>query len=56
MLAVALANDNRFALTKLHLEVSDQGMTTETAGAPNAEVALQVDAPAFMKAFVATRY
>jgi inosine-uridine nucleoside N-ribohydrolase len=56
VLAVMLVNDNRYPLTKLHLEVSDQGMTTVTDGGPNAEVALQVDAPAFMKAFVATRY
>jgi len=56
VLAVALVNDNRYTLTPLHIEVSDQGMTTVTDGAPNAAVALQVDAPAFMKAFVATRY
>ena len=56
VLAVALVNGNHYTLTPLHIEVSDQGMTTVTDGAPNAEVALHVDAPAFMKAFVATRY
>jgi purine nucleosidase len=56
VLAVALANDHPYTLTRLHIEVSDQGMTTVTDGVPNAEVALQVDASAFMKAFVATRY
>jgi inosine-uridine nucleoside N-ribohydrolase len=56
VLAVALVDSDQYTLTPLHIEVSDQGMTTVTEGAPNAEVALQVDAPAFMKAFVATRY
>jgi purine nucleosidase len=56
VLAVALVNDERYALTPLHIEVSDQGMTAVTEGRPNARVALQVDAPAFMNAFVATRY
>jgi purine nucleosidase len=56
VLAVALVNDDRYTLTKLHLEVSDQGMTVVTDGVPNAEVALQVDAPAFMRAFAQTHY
>jgi purine nucleosidase len=56
VLAVALVNDTRYPVTRLHIEVTDQGMTTMTEGAPNAEVALQVDAPSFMKAFIATRY
>jgi len=56
VLAVALVNDDRYPLTRLHIDVSDQGMTLVTDDQPNAEVALQVDAPAFMKAFVATRY
>ena len=56
VLAVALVNADRYPLTRLHIDVSDQGMTLVTDGQPNAEVALQVDAPAFMKAFVATRY
>ena len=56
VLAVALVNDDHYSLTRLHLAVTDQGMTTITEGVPNAEVALQVDAPAFMKAFVEAHY
>jgi purine nucleosidase len=56
VLAVALVNSTEYELTPLHIEVSEQGMTTLTAGVPNAEVALQVDAPAFMQAFIATHY
>jgi inosine-uridine nucleoside N-ribohydrolase len=56
VLAVALANSQQYTLTPLHIEVTDQGMTMVGDGTPNAEVALQVDATAFLKAFVATRY
>jgi purine nucleosidase len=41
-------------LTPLRIEVADDGLTqVATGGQPNARVALRVDIPAFMKAFVA---
>jgi hypothetical protein len=39
----------------LHIEVTDDGLTRVVSGkAPNAKVAIALDIPAFMKAFVET--
>ena len=53
-LAVALVAPRRpFELRALHIDVEADGLTRATAaGAPNAEVALEVDAPAFMREVV----
>jgi inosine-uridine nucleoside N-ribohydrolase len=42
-----------FALTPLHVEVAEDGLTRPADGQPNAQVALTVDADAFMREFVA---
>jgi inosine-uridine nucleoside N-ribohydrolase len=56
VLAVELvAPRTAYKLTALNLEVSADGLTKPvTGGAPNAQVALAVDIPAFMKEFVTT--
>jgi inosine-uridine nucleoside N-ribohydrolase len=57
VLAVELAGAARpDKLASLHIEVADDGLTRVTPGAANAEVALELDAAAFMQNFVATRY
>ena len=44
-----------YKLTALNIEVAADGLTKPvTGGKPNAQVALAVDVPAFMKQFVAT--
>ena len=54
VLAVELVAPRRpYALTALHIEVADDGLTRAIDGAPNAQVALEVDAGAFMQDFVA---
>ena len=54
VLAVELVNPrNPYKLTDLRIEVAADGLTAPVArGRPNARVALEVDMPAFMKAFV----
>jgi purine nucleosidase len=53
VLAVELVAPRRpYALTALHVDVSDDGMTRAVDGTPNAQVALTVDAGAFMREFV----
>ena len=55
VLAVELvAPRTPYKLTALNIEVATDGLTKPTAGNPNAQVALAVDIPAFMKQFVAT--
>jgi len=56
VLAVELvAPKTPYKLTALNLEVTAEGLTKPVAGGePNAQVALAVDVPAFMKDFVAT--
>ena len=56
VLAVELvAPRTPYKLTALNIEVAADGLTKPvTAGKPNAQVALAVDVPAFMKQFVAT--
>jgi purine nucleosidase len=55
VLAVELAEPRRpYSLRPLRIEVADDGMMQVVAGEPNARVALEVDADAFMKEFVAT--
>jgi hypothetical protein len=57
VLAVELAGKARpDKLASLHIDVADDGLTLATPGAANAQVALELDAAAFMKNFVATRY
>jgi len=41
-----------YALTALRIEVADDGLTRPVDGAPNAQVALAVDAAVFMRDFV----
>jgi purine nucleosidase len=54
VLAVELVAARRpYALTTLRVEVSDDGLTQAVDGAPNAQVALDVDVDAFMREFVA---
>jgi purine nucleosidase len=55
VLAVELvAPGQSYELTPLHIEVADDGLTTPRAqAAPNAQVALMVDPPAFLAEFVA---
>ena len=54
VLAVELvAARQPYALTPLHVEVADDGLTRLADGQPNAQVALTVDADAFMHEFVA---
>ena len=54
VLAVELAAPRQpHALVPLHVEVDDDGLTRVTEGAPNARVALEVDAAAFMRDIVA---
>jgi purine nucleosidase len=54
VLAVDLVAPRKpYPLERLRVEVRDDGLTAEVqGGAPNADVALQVDAPAFMQDFV----
>jgi inosine-uridine nucleoside N-ribohydrolase len=56
VLAVELvAPKTPYKLTPLNIEVTAEGLTKPaTGGEPNAQVALAVDVPAFMKDFVAT--
>ena len=55
VLAVELvAPRTPYKLTALNIEVATDGLTKPAAGKPNAQVALAVDIPAFMKQFVAT--
>jgi purine nucleosidase len=42
----------RWPLTAVHVDVADDGLTQPTDAAPNAQVALDVDADAFMRDFV----
>ena len=54
VLAVEIAVPRQpYALTALHVEVADDGLTRPADGAPNAQVALAVDADAFMRELVA---
>ena len=55
VLAVELvAPRTPYKLTALNIEVATDGLTKPATGKPNAQVALAVDIPAFMKQFVAT--
>ena len=55
VLAVELvAPRTPYKLTSLSIEVAADGLTKPANGTPNAQVALAVDVPAFMKEFVAT--
>jgi inosine-uridine nucleoside N-ribohydrolase len=55
VLAVELVAPRRpYALESLRIEVDDDGLTRPVAGAPNAQVAIEVDATAFMREFVET--
>jgi len=54
VLAVELAVPRQpYSLTALRVEVADDGLTRPADGAPNAQVALAVDADAFMRELVA---
>jgi purine nucleosidase len=54
VLAVELVAPRRpYAMTALRIEVADDGLTRPVQGTPNAQVALEVDAAAFMQEFVA---
>jgi inosine-uridine nucleoside N-ribohydrolase len=54
VLAVELvAPRTPYTLASLRVEVADDGLTQPVAGTPNAQVALEVDAAAFMRDFVA---
>jgi len=53
VLAVELVAPRRpFTLAPLRVEVADDGLTRTVEGAPNAQVALTVDADEFMREFV----
>jgi purine nucleosidase len=50
-----VSSSTRYALESLHIEVTDDGLTRPVHGKPaNARVAISVDVPAFMNAFVDT--
>lgn len=54
VLAVELVAPRRpYALTALRVDVAENGLTSAVDGTPNAQVALGVDAAAFMQEFVA---
>jgi purine nucleosidase len=54
VLAVELVAPPRpYALSPLRIEVTEDGLTRTVDGAPNAQVALEIDAGAFMQEFVA---
>ena len=54
VLAVELVNPRRaYPLQQLAIEVTDEGLTRPTGGAPNAQVAIQLDTARFMEEFVA---
>jgi inosine-uridine nucleoside N-ribohydrolase len=50
-----VSSSTRYELAPLHLEVADDGLTRPVSGKPpNAKVAISLDIPAFMNAFVDT--
>jgi hypothetical protein len=54
VLAVELVNPGKpYALKSLRIEVETDGLTRVVEGAPNSQVALEVDGPVFMRDFVA---